>query len=79
MNCWNLYIQWILFAFVVHTNLCTSVSPFKLQYNVKLQLPTAEASPMTRLKKSITIADCQRMKNLQKYRTIAAEHYNVAI
>ena len=55
------------------------MSPFKLQYGVEPQLPTAEAGPVTRLEKAITIDNHQRIRNLAKYRAVAAECYNAAI
>jgi len=53
--------------------------PFKLQYGVEPRLPTAEAGPATRLKKATTIDARQRIRNLRKYRTVAAERYNAAM
>jgi len=55
------------------------MSPFKLQYGVEPRLPTAEAGPATRLEKAVTINDRQRIRNLQKYRTVATERYNAAM
>ena len=80
IDCWDLYIQRALFAFAVHTNARTGMSPFKLQYGVEPRLPTAEAQgPATRLEKAVTINDRQRIRNLRKYRTVAAERYNAAM
>ena len=80
IDCWDLYIQRALFAFAVHTNARTGMSPFKLQYGVEPRLPTAEAQgPATRLEKAITIDDRHRIRNLRKYRTVAAERYNAAM
>jgi len=55
------------------------MSPFKLQYDVEPRLPTAEAGPATRLEKAVTINDRQRIRNLRKYGTVAAERYNAAM
>ena len=79
IDCWDLYIQRALFAFAVHTNARTGMSPFKLQYGIEPRLPTAEAGPVTRLEKAVIIDDRQRIRNLRKYRTIAAERYNAAM
>ncbi|HTS08815.1 MAG TPA: reverse transcriptase domain-containing protein [Candidatus Eisenbacteria bacterium] len=79
IDCWDLYIQQALFAFAVHTNTRTGMSPFKLQYGVEPRLPTAEAGSATRLEKAITIGDRQRIRNIRKYRTVAAERYNAAM
>jgi len=80
IDCWDLYIQRALFAFAVHTNSRTGMSPFKLQYGVEPRLPTAEAhGPVTRLEKAITVDDRQRIRNLRKYRTVATERYNAAM
>ena len=56
------------------------MSPFKLQYGVEPRLPRAEArGSATRLEKAVTINDRQRIRNLRKYRTVAAERYNAAM
>jgi len=80
IDCWDLYIQRALFAFAVHMNSRTGMSSFKLQYSVEPRLPTEEArGPVTRLEKAITVDDRQRIRNLRKYRTVAAERYNAAM
>jgi hypothetical protein len=59
------------------------MSPFKLQYGVEPQLPSAGAlskAPISALERAIIIDEWKKhIKELSQYRSIAAEGYHKAI
>jgi predicted nucleotidyltransferase len=73
-----------MFAFSAHINSRTGMSPFKLQYGVEPQLPSTAAlttAPITRVETDTISFDRKRrrLRNLRKYRTLAAERYHQAL
>ena len=79
---WDLYIRQAIFAFHAHINRHLSASPFSLQYGVEPVLPSTsiQTTPVSRSELSKASEHRkQRVKDLQKYRTNAAERYKAAL
>ena len=86
MDLWDLYLQHALFAFSVHINSRTGISPFKLQFGVEPRLPsiTAMTTGTTAAERSDAKENRRRdrratVRNLLKYRAIAAEKYRESL
>ena len=79
---WDNYLPQALLAFHAHKNQRVGCSPFYLQYGIEPVLPHASivTSPITALEREITKQDRRtKVKDLDKYRTEAAERYRVAL
>ena len=86
MDLWDLYLQHALFAFSVHVNSRTGISPFKLQFGIKPRLPSitvmttgTTAAEQSGGKENRTRDRRATVRNLLKYRAIAAEKYRESL
>src|SRR5579859_323246 len=79
---WDQYLPQALLAFHAHKNQRVGCSPFYLQYGVEPVLPHASivTSPISALEREIAKQDRRtRVKDLNKYRTEAAERYRITL
>jgi len=79
---WDLYLPQALLAFHAHKNRRLGCTPFYLQYGKEPILPheSLVTSPVTRIEREIAKQDRRnKVQNLEKYRTKAAERYRTAI
>ena len=79
---WDKYLPQVLLLFHAHKNQRVGCSPFYLQYGVEPVLPHASivTSPISALQHEIAKQDRKtKVKDLDKYRTEAAEHYRIAL
>ena len=80
---WDLYVRQGLFAFHAHYNSRLGCTPFYLQYGIEPKLPSQHSltsKPLTDVERAKTKENCQqRVKDLGKYRTDAANRYMKAM
>jgi len=80
---WDLYVRQGLFAFHAHYNSRLGCTPFYLQYGVEPILPSQHSltsKPLTNVERMQSKQDRQqRVQNLNKYRTDAANRYMKAM
>lgn len=82
MENWDRHLPQALLAFHAHKNQRFGCTPFYLQYGIEPVLPHESliTAPITRIEREIAKQNRRdRVQNLEKYRTEAAERYRVAI